>query len=79
MAEVIPFPIRSRTDLVRSMVDELASVHGDAANVFWRERIASIVSGMRSNGIAADTIRQEIYDLQDAIQREMQDRALETG
>ncbi|EXL09014.1 DUF6074 family protein [Aquamicrobium defluvii] len=72
MADLIPFPLHSRTRLIRSIVDDLKVVHGPAANIFWRERIAGIVADMRRSGLADDAIRSEILGLQDAVQAELQ-------
>ncbi len=71
MADLIPFPLFSRTALVRSIVDELECVHGPAASEFWRTRIAGIVAGMRASGLADTVIRTEILSLQDAVQAEL--------
>lgn len=79
MAELIPFPFHSRTALVRSMTDELEGVHGPAANAFWRERIAGIVTELRSDGVAEEAIRTEILGLQHAIQAELQRRICSTA
>lgn len=76
MVDLIPFPLSSRASLVRSMVDDLECVNGAAANEFWRRRIASIVAEMRESGLGADTIRDEILDLQDAVQMELRRRCL---
>lgn len=75
MSSPIPFPLRSRTALIRSIAADLETVHGPAANEFWRRRIAGIVSGLRDSGLPDDVIRSEIYDLQSAVQYEMQRRA----
>ena len=72
MAKLIPFPLHSRARLIRSMVDELQTVHGPAANLFWRERVAGIVAELRRSGLNDATIRTEILNLQDAIQAELQ-------
>lgn len=72
MADLIPFPLHSRTRLIRSLVDDLKVVHGPAANLFWRERIAGIVREMRGAGLSDDAIRTEILGLQDAVQVELQ-------
>jgi len=74
MAHLIPFPLGSRTALVRSMVDDLECVHGPAASAFWRARIAEIVAGMRATGLPDAAIRGEILDLQDAVQAELCER-----
>ncbi|MGB3646017.1 MAG: DUF6074 family protein [Mesorhizobium sp.] len=74
MAHLIPFPLGSRTALVRSIVDDLECVHGPAANAFWRTRIAEIVAGMRADGLEDGAIREEILNLQDAIQAELCER-----
>lgn len=74
MADVIAFPLHSRVALVRTLADELNTVHGPAANAFWRERIAGIVAGLRSDGLADTAIRSEILGLQDAVQIELQSR-----
>lgn len=74
MTALIPFPLRSRAGLVRSIADELDIVHGPAANVFWRTRIAAIVASLRADGLSDPAIRAEILDLQDAVQAEMQQR-----
>lgn len=74
MAHLIPFPLGSRTALVRSMVDDLECVHGPAASAFWRARIAEIVAGMRATGLPDAAIRSEILDLQDAVQAELCER-----
>ena len=74
MADLIPFPLHSRAQLIRSIADELETVHGPTANVFWRERIAGIVANLRADGFADDAIRIEILGLQDAVQAEIQRR-----
>jgi hypothetical protein len=75
MAEMIPFPLQARAALIRSMADDLEAVHGPQANVFWRERVSSIVADMRNSGLADGAIRNEILDLHEAVQAEMQQRA----
>ncbi|WP_080918958.1 DUF6074 family protein [Manganibacter manganicus] len=75
MADLIPFPLHCRTALIRSIADDLEIIHGAAANVFWRKRIAGIVAEMRASGLADIAIRSEILDLQNAIQTEMWERA----
>lgn len=74
MTDVIPFPLHFRTALVRSIADDLDTVHGAAANSFWRQRIAGIVAELRARGLPDASIRTEIYSLQDAVQAEMQRR-----
>lgn len=74
MANLIPFPLGSRTVLVRSIVDDLECVHGPAASVFWRTRIAEIVASMRETGLSDAAIRSEILNLQDAVQAELCER-----
>ncbi len=74
MAHLIPFPLGSRTALVRSIVDDLECVYGPDANAFWRARIAEIVTGMRADGLEDGAIREEILNLQDAIQAELCER-----
>jgi hypothetical protein len=74
MADLIPFPLSSRTRLVKRMVDDLEVVHGPAASAFWRAKVAEIVAGMRASGLPDAAIRSEILDLQDAVQAEMQFR-----
>ncbi|ODT31696.1 MAG: hypothetical protein ABS35_04185 [Kaistia sp. SCN 65-12] len=76
MAHLIPFPLGSRTALVRSIVDDLECVHGPAANAFWRARIAEIVAGMRAAGLADTAIREEILTLQAAVQTELCERSM---
>lgn len=76
MADLIPFPLPSRTALVRSIVDDLECVHGPAASVFWRTRIAGIVAEMRATGLADSDIRTQILTLQDAVQAELCERGL---
>ncbi|HEY4192757.1 MAG TPA: DUF6074 family protein [Mesorhizobium sp.] len=76
MAELIPFPLPSRAALVRSIVDDLECVHGPAASVFWRTRIAGIVASMRASGLPDETIRSQILSLQDAVQSELCERGL---
>ncbi|MDI6027056.1 DUF6074 family protein [Corticibacterium sp. UT-5YL-CI-8] len=78
MAKVILFPLPARTGLVQSMVDDLLRVNGPAANVFWRDRIAGIVSDLRQSGVVDTEIRTEILSLQDAIQQELRNRAAST-
>lgn len=75
MVQVIPFPLRSRTHLVRSLADDLDIVHGPAANELWRSRIAGIVSGMRQAGHSDAAIREEIHELQSAVQADLQSRS----
>ncbi|MFE0014936.1 DUF6074 family protein [Mesorhizobium sp. NPDC059054] len=79
MAELIPFPLHSRAALVRSITDDLEDVHGPAANVFWQQRMAGIVATLRSDGVAEDAIRREIFALQLAVQSELQRRAYSTA
>lgn len=79
MADLIPFPLHSRAVLVRSLADDLETVHGPAANIFWRKRIAGIVADLRETGLSDDAIREEILGLQDAVQVEMQHRAYRTA
>lgn len=74
MADLIPFPLHSRAALVRSIVNDLETVHGPAANAFWRERIAGIIAKLRADGLADVAIRTEILGLQDAVQAEMRRR-----
>jgi hypothetical protein len=75
MADLIPFPLRSRVRLVRSIVDYLECVHCPAASQFWRVRIAEIVAEMRASGLPDAAIRTEILDLQDAVQSELCERS----
>jgi hypothetical protein len=71
MAQMIPFPLCSRTALVRSFVDDLECVHGPAASAFWRARIAEIIADMRGSGLPDGAIRDEILSFQDAVQAEL--------
>lgn len=71
MSNLILFPLHSRASLVRSIADDLRVVHGPAANIFWRERIAGIVAELRSSGLPDAAIRTEILDLQDAVQLQL--------
>lgn len=74
MADLISFPLSSRAALIRSMVDDLERVHGPAASEFWRRRVAEIVAEMRASGLPDESIRSEIYSLQDAVQAELRHR-----
>ena len=76
MAHLIPFPLCSRTALVRSIVDDLECVHGPAASEFWRVRIAEIVADMRASGLPDTAIRTEILSFQDAVQAELCERGV---
>lgn len=76
MADVIPFPLCSRVALVRSIADDLERVHGPAASAFWRARIADIIAGMRASGLQDEEIREQILDLQDAVQAELCERGV---
>ena len=76
MVEVIPFPLRSRVHLARSLADDLEVVHGPAANELWRSRIAGVVADLRKRGHSDASIRLEIHDLQSAVQAELQQRSL---
>jgi len=71
MADLIPFPRRTQTKPVSSIVNELQALHGDAANEFWRLRIRSIVAEMREYGRSDPAIRVEILDLHEAVQSEL--------
>ena len=75
MAQVIHFPLRLRTALIRSMVDDLEAMHGVKADQFWRTRIAAIVDELRSMGLPSAEIRTEILDLHHAIQDELMARS----
>ena len=79
MADLIPFPLHARSNLVLSIVDELSLVHGEEANEFWRNRIAGIVAELRSSGAADPAIREEILNLQHAVQSELFSRSQRTG
>lgn len=71
MADLIAFPFRARAALVRALVDDLHTIHGEAANAFWRQRISALVSELRASGLTDAAIRREILDLQDAVQCEL--------
>lgn len=75
MADLIPFPLHARVSLIRSIANDLEIIHGSAANIFWRERIAGIIADMRASGMTDTAIRCGILDLQDAVQAEMRERA----
>lgn len=75
MTKMFSFPLRARRTLIQSIADDLDRLHGQEANEFWRRRIAAIVADLRDAGLAHDVVRQEILDLQWAVQYEMQDRA----
>jgi hypothetical protein len=75
MAEVIHFPLRLRTALIRSMVDDLEAMHGARANEFWRTRIAAIIEDLRGVGLSSADIRNEILDLNHAVQQELMARS----
>lgn len=75
MAQVIHFPLRLRTALIRSMVDDLEAMHGARANEFWRARIAAIIEDLRAAGLSSATIRSEILDLNHAVQQELMARS----
>lgn len=68
---MIHFPLRLRTALIRSMVDDLEAVHGTKADQFWRTRIAGIVDELRTVGLSSTEIRGEILDLLQIIQEEL--------
>jgi hypothetical protein len=76
MCSLIPFPLSARARLVRDVVDDLQTIHGEEANRFWRDRIGAIVTQMRQSGLADEAIRDQIYNLQDAVQGELRARAL---
>ncbi len=75
MADLILFPLHARAALVRAITNGLETIHGSAANIFWRERIAGIVADMRASGLTDPAIRSEILSLEDAVQAEMRERA----
>lgn len=75
MAELIPFPLKSRICLVHSIVDDLERVHGPAACVYWRTRIAGIAADLRAANVPEASVRSEIDGLQNAVQSELQIRS----
>lgn len=75
MAELIPFPLKSRICLVHSIADDLEHVHGPAACVYWRTRVAGIAADLRAANLAEGSVRAEIYALQNAVQSELQIRS----
>lgn len=79
MADIIPFPLDRRAALVREIADRMETLHGPAANIYWREHIARIVAGMRATGFADDAIRAEILHLQHAVQMRLRGQAASHG
>lgn len=75
MAALIPFPLKFRMSLVRSLADDLERVHGPQASGYWRARIAGIASDLRTAGLPEASVRSEIHALQDAVQSELQVRS----
>lgn len=71
MADLIPFPRRAQTTLIRSIVNDLQTIQGEGANEFWRTHIGSIVAEMRACGLSDSTIRAEILDLHEAVQLDL--------
>lgn len=74
MTKLFSFPLRARHSLISSIADDLDRLHGQKANEFWRQRIAGIVAELRDRGLEPSAIREEILDLQWAVQNEMQQR-----
>ncbi|MBS9721236.1 hypothetical protein JYU29_11110 [Tianweitania sp. BSSL-BM11] len=76
MSEIIPFPLYRRVSVVREIADRIETLHGPAANSYWRERIAIVVSQLKKMGVDNDAIRTEVLSLQDAVQTRIRDQSM---
>ncbi|WP_274626478.1 DUF6074 family protein [Arvimicrobium flavum] len=79
MAQLIPFPLRSRVSLADTIATDLETLHGPAANDYWRTTIAKVVADLRRIGLSQDAIREEVLDLQDNVQAALQNRMVASG
>ncbi|MDI7865056.1 DUF6074 family protein [Rhizobiaceae bacterium n13] len=67
-AEVIVFPCGRRWLEVQQAARFLNIVHGPNADKWWKKRIQSMASSLRSSGVAEEEIRRQVLAYQEAVQ-----------
>ena len=70
-AQVAPFPLAARSDLVRRSAVELSCRHGQAAVDYWRQLCRSLADQLVEAGCGKRQASGQVLAFQAAVQAEM--------
>lgn len=65
------FPLTRRVGKIRHTASKLAQKHGEDANLYWRQVVASNRKHLERVGLSDGQIEIELRAFHDAVQREM--------
>lgn len=70
-ASLLVFPFDARAALVRRVAVELSSLHGEAANLFWRKTARDLYGELLSTGQDDAKAREDVGRFCAAVQAEL--------
>lgn len=70
-ASLLVFPFDARAGLVRQVALELASLHGEAANAFWRKTARDLYGQLLGSGQDDARAREDVSRFSAAVQAEL--------
>jgi hypothetical protein len=70
------FPLHKRRQEVVRCATALDSIHGEAANAFWKAEMRSLASLLKTAGADDAEISSQIFEFNAAVQEELQNRSL---
>lgn len=68
---VLLFPLTRRVGKIRHTAAKLIQKHGEDANLYWRQVVASNRKHLERVGLSEQEIETELRAFNDAVQREM--------
>ncbi|TCR98312.1 hypothetical protein EV281_109119 [Rhizobium sp. BK418] len=69
---LLQFPADRRTADIRRCSEALQTLHGEAANRFWRSEMASFAANLKAQGCSEHEISQQAALFMHAVQMELQ-------
>lgn len=73
---VLVFPFAANVGKVRHVAEILERKRGRDAEVYWTRIVRAMAERLESAGVAQSTIRSEVDEFTEAVQRELQRRAV---
>lgn len=70
-AKLIVFPLEKRVGKIRHTASKLASKHGEDAELYWKQVVASQRKYLQKVGLSDEAIDGEIRSFFDAVQSQM--------
>jgi len=75
--EVLLFPVTKRVAKIRHTAQLLAGKHGDDADLYWKQVVASMRRSLDRIGLQQDLVQNELRSFHDAVQAEVARQSLQ--